>query len=367
MNRAFSYFLAALVLIAADSASARATTPPNDEPPLKLVQTIPLKNIPVEQANAAPADMAKEVQTSRMPNLKNHFDHFEVDLKRHRLFVTPEDHKRLDVYDLRTGKLIHTIGGIGRAHSVLYRPDIDEIFVTDGDEGYLRIYKGRSYRPVRNIRLLVDADAIGYDPATHYLYIDNGGLDAGIKYCVLSIVDTNKGEHVGDIRIDSNRVEAMVLEKSGPRIFLNMVEKSQVAVIDRAKRAVVATWPVTGGRINVGIALDEEHHRLFVACREGKLMVFDSDTGEVLQTLPIATGVDDMVYDPVRHRIYVTCGEGFVNVYEQIDADHYRSIGAVPTGPLGKTGRLVPEWNRYFVAVPPYGNTLAQVMVFEVQ
>jgi DNA-binding beta-propeller fold protein YncE len=172
---------------------------------------------------------------------------------------------------------------------------------------------------------------------------------------------------VGEIRIDSNRVEAMVLERSGPRLFLNATEKNEVAVIDREKRAVVATWPVTGGRVNVAIAIDEVHRRLFVACRDGNLIVFDSDTGKVTQTLPIATGVDDMVYDPVRHRIYVACGAGFVDVYEQIDADHYRSIGAIPTGPLGKTGRLVPELNRYFVAVPPHGNTSAEVLVFEVQ
>jgi hypothetical protein len=290
-----------------------------------------------------------------------------VDLKRQRLFITPEDHKRLDVYDLRTGKPVHIIEGIGRAHAVLYRADIDQVFLTDGDDGYLRIYKGENYEPVKQVKLLIDSDAIGYDAATHYLYIDAGGLDAKLNYCVLSIVDTNTGEHVGDIKIESNRIEAMAVEKAGPRIFLNMVEKSVVGVIDREKRAVVATWPVTGGKINVGIALDEAHHRLFVACREGKLMVLDSDTGQVLQTLPIATGVDDMVYDPVRRRIYVACGEGFVNVYEQVDADHYRSLGAVPTGPLGKTGRLVPELNRYFVAVPPHGKTPAEVLVFEVQ
>ncbi len=349
-----------------EQAPGRIPKGAGDGAPLKLVQTIRLEDIRA-QGYAPAANIAQEVQTSRMANVRDHFDHFEVDLRRRRLFVTPEDHKRLDVYDLRSGKPVRIIGGIGRAHSVLYRPDLDEVFLTDGDVGSLKIFKGRRYRLMKEVRLLVDADAIGYDPSTHYLYIDNGGLDAGINYCVLSIVNTNTGRHVGDIRIDSNRVEAMVVEKGGPRIFLNMVEKSAVAVIDRTKRVVVATWPVTGGRINVGIALDEEHHRLFVACREGKLMVLDSDTGKVLQTLPIATGVDDMVYDPVRRRIYVACGEGFVNVFEQIDADHYRLLGAVPTGPLGKTGRLVPELNRYFVAVPPHGETPAEVLVFEVQ
>ena len=344
------------------TASAR-----EDPPPLKLVQTIHLTNIVANQPEVPAEQLNKEVQTARMTNVANHFDHFEVDLKRHRLFVTPEDNKTVEVYDLQTGKLVHSIGGIGMAHGVLYRPDIDEVFVTDGIVGSLKTFAGDDYKLIRETKLLVDADSIGYDPKTHYLYIDNGGRDAGLDYCLVSIVNTDTGEHMGDIKIDSNRVEAMKLEIGGPRIFLNATEKSEVAVINREKRAVVARWPVTGGKVNVGVALDEAHHRLFIACREGKLMVMDSDTGKVLQTLPIATGVDDIVYDPVSKRIYVACGEGFVNVYQQSDADHYKAIGKIATGPLGKTGKLVPEVDKYFVAVPPHGKTSAEVMVFAVQ
>ncbi len=119
--------------------------------------------------------------------------------------------------------------------------------------------------------------------------------------------------------------------------------------------------------MNAGVAMDEAHHRLFVACRDGNLVVMDSDTGKVLQTLPISTGVDDLVYDPPSQRIYVACGEGFVNVYHQIDADRYQSIGKIATGPLGKTGLLVPELKKYFVAVPPHGAVAAEVLVFAVQ
>jgi DNA-binding beta-propeller fold protein YncE len=172
---------------------------------------------------------------------------------------------------------------------------------------------------------------------------------------------------VGDIKIESNRLEAMVLEKSGPRLFLNMTGNNEIGVIDRGKQAVVATWAVVGGRVNAAVAIDEARHRLFVACRDGNLVVLDSDTGKRVKVLPIATGVDDIVYDPASQRIYVACGEGFVNVYKQIDADRYESLGRVPTGPLGKTGLLVPELSRYFVAVPPHGENPAAVLVFAVQ
>jgi DNA-binding beta-propeller fold protein YncE len=289
------------------------------------------------------------------------------DLKNNRLFVVPEDNKSIEVYDIRSGKFVHSIKGIGVGHSVVYRADIDRIFVTDGSDGDLKIFNGTTYELLKTVKLLADADATGYDPVTHYLYIADGGLDAKLNYTFLAVVDTNTGQHVSDIKIDSNRLEAMVVEKSGPRLFLNMTEKNAIGVIDRTKQAVVATWPLSGCHVNASVAMDEKNHRLFAACRDGNLNVLDSDTGKVLQNLPISTGVDDMIFDPGSQRIYVATGEGFVNVYKEIDPDHYKAIGKVPTGPLGKTGLLVPALNEYFVAVPPHGETCAEVLVFAVQ
>jgi DNA-binding beta-propeller fold protein YncE len=337
------------------------------DPPLKLVQTIELSDIRTSEPEISSEKLAQNVQTSRMPGLQNHFDHLTADLKHDRLFVVPEDNKSIEVYGLHGGKFIHSIKGLGVGHSVVYRADIDRIFVTDGADGDLKIFDGTSYALLKKVKLRADTDATGYDPATHYLYIANGGLDAKLSYGFLSIVNTDTGEKVGEIKIDSNRLEAMVLEKSGPRLFLNMTEKNSIGVIDRKKNAVIAVWPATGGNVNAAVAIDEQRHRLFVACRDGKLVVMDSDSGKVLQVLPIATGVDDIVYDPATKRIYVACGEGFVNVYEEADPNHYQSIGKIATGPLGKTGLLVPELHRYFVAVPPHGNDPAVVLAYAVQ
>jgi DNA-binding beta-propeller fold protein YncE len=338
-----------------------------DKPPLKLIGKIVLSDIRSSEPEVSHDQLAKNLTTTRMPGVQNHFDHLTPDLKNNRIFIVPEDNKSIEVYDLGTGKLIHSIKGIGVGHSVVYRADINRIFVTDGSDGDLKIFDGTSYALLNKVKLLIDSDATGYDPQTHLLFIANGGLDAKMDYGLLSIVDTNSGEHVGDIKIESNRLEAMVLEKSGPRLFLNMTEKNSIGVIDRNKKAVVATWPVTGCKVNAAVAVDEAHHRLFVACRDGNMFVMNSDTGKVLQGFPIGTGVDDMVYDPTSQRIYVACGEGIVNVFKQTDADHYTSIGKIPSGPLGKTGLLIPERQRYYVAVPPHGATPAEVLIFAVQ
>ena len=359
------YFFGVAALAIAAWTTPRGFVFAENTPPLKLVKSIQLADIRSGEPAVSADQLAKNLTTTRMVGVQNHFDHLTADLKNNRLFVVPEDNKTIEVYDIRTGKFVHSIKGIGVGHSVVYRADIDRIFVTDGSDGDLKVFNGTTYELVKTVKLLADSDATGYDPVTHNLYIADGGLDAKLNHTFLEIVNTDTDEKVGQIKIASNRLEAMVVEKSGSRLFLNMTEKNSIAVIDREKQAVAAVWPLTC-KVNTSVAMDEKNHRLFAACRDGNMNVLDSDTGKVLQNFPISTGVDDMVFDPASQRVYVAAGEGFVNVFKEIDADHYQAIGKIPTGPLGKTGLLVPELKEYLVAVPPHGTTCAEVLVFSV-
>jgi DNA-binding beta-propeller fold protein YncE len=309
----------------------------------------------------------KLVQKYEMPSeVKGHFDHFAIDVKGGRLLVTPEAYKAVLVFDLKSGKMLHTIGGIEKPHAILYREDRNRLYVTDGEAGDVKIFDSTTYKPVGSVKLLEDADSIGFDPATKFLYVDNGGGDVHQTYSMLSVVDTTAEKKVADIKIEGETIEAMALEKSSPRIYVNNRTKNQVEVVDREKREVIASWPVTKGKINVAIALDEANHRLFVACRSGEIVVIDTQTGKEVTALPITQGVDDLVYDAASKRIYAAC-DGAADVYAQTDADNYKLLGKVVTGPVGKTALLVPELKRYFVAVPQHGTTNSEVLVFEVQ
>lgn len=319
--------------------------------------------VKVQSQETAPLKLAQTI--TLRADVKGHFDHFEVDLKGGRLFATPESYRAVLVFDLKTGKPIHTIGGIGKPHAVLYREDLDQIYVTDGDAGDLKIFDGKTYRLLSSVKLLEDADSIGYDPATKYLYIDNGGGDVHQTYSMLSVVDTTAGKKLADIKIDGDTLEAMALEKLSPKIYVNNKAKNQVDLVDREKREVIASWPVTKCKTNVAMGFDEANHRLFVACRSGEISVLDTETGKEVTVLPITKGVDDMTYDPASKRVYAA-SDGSVDVYEQTDPDNYKLLGKVPTGPLGKTARLVPELNRYFVAVPQHEAKSAEILVFEV-
>jgi DNA-binding beta-propeller fold protein YncE len=309
------------------------------------------------------------VQTVSVPGVVRKWDHFGVDLKGHRLFVTSEEAPAIEVFDLQTNKHIRTLTEFKEPHNALAIPELNKIFVVDGGASEVKILDYDSYKLIGRTELSIDADPIAYDPASKYLYVVNGGREAHTPYCLISIVDTTTGKKLADLKLDTNRLESMAIEKSGPRLFVNMTGANLIGVVDREKRAVVQTWPVTAGQDNVPMQFDESAHRLFVVTRKpSKLIVVNTDTGKEVTSLAVADYVDDLAYDAAHHRLYVAAGggEGAISVVEQRGADDYRVVVNVPTKPGAKTARLVPELNRYYVGVPAKDKQEAQILVFEV-
>lgn len=315
------------------------------EPPLKLIATIPL------------------------PDLKaGDFDHFAADLAGHRMFLTAEKNAAVEVFDLQTNKLIHTIKGIDEPHSMLYREDIKKLFVVDGGAAEVKMYAGDSYKYLGAIKLEDDCDSSVYDAATKYLYVVNGGKGAHQAYSLISVIDTTNAKKIADIKINTDSVEALALEKAGSRLFVNETGLNTVGVFDRGKNTPVASWPITPtAEKNGPLAFDEANHRLFiVTLKPAKLMVMDSETGRVVASLPCVGHADDAAYDAATKRIYIAGGEESIDVFQQQDADHYVALQKIPGSFRAKTAILVPELKRYYLAVPAHENHGAEVRVYSV-
>lgn len=316
-----------------------------EKAPLKLVATIPL------------------------PGLKDgDFDHFAPDINGQRLFLTAEENDKLEVLDAKANKRIRTIQNVKAPHSALFRADLKRLFDVEGDASAVKVYDTDSFKTLDEIKLSVDADSMAYDPATHYMYVVNGGREAKTPYSLISVVDTNASKKLRDIKIPSNHVEAIVLEKAGPRMFLNITGQNAVGVMDRNKSVLTSTWPLPAGdKLNVAMAFDEANHRLFVVTRNpGKLVILNSDNGKVVADLPAVGLVDDAVYDTQHKRIYLA-GDQYLDVFEQKDPDHYALLARIAGAFRAKTGILVPEWNRYYLAVPSHAGKEAEVRVYDIQ
>jgi DNA-binding beta-propeller fold protein YncE len=307
------------------------------------------------------------VQTISIQGVQLKWDHFGVDLAGNRLFAASEEEPVVEVFDLHTNKLVHTIKGFGRPHNIIVFPEMKKLYVVDGEASEIKILDYDSYQQTGRIPLAIDADPYTYDASKKMLYVVNGGREAHTSYCSVSVVDVSTDKKLTDIKVNSNRLESMTLEKQGSRLFVNMAGNDEVGVIDRKKRDVVQTWPVSAGKVNSPMQLDESDHRLFVVTRQpARLVVIDTDTGKEVASVPVGQNVDDLSYDAKQRRLYVPAGEGFLSVVDQRDANTYQVIAKIPTKPGAKTGRLIPELNRYYLGVPARGGQEAQVWVYNV-
>ncbi len=292
-----------------------------------------------------------------------HFDHMAIDLAGHRLFAAAAG-GAVEVVDLRTGKLIHSITDLKKPHGLLYRPDLNRLYVPAGIQGKLLIYDAKTYRQIGAVPLWLDADSVGYDPATHDLYIESGGGDIHQAFSHFTTVNLDTDKQVADLHVDGDTLEAMHLSSTGPLIYFNVRSKNQVDILDRRQHKIVAVWPVHGAVMNAPIALDAAQHRLFIGCRSGQMVVFDTATGKQIRSYPIAPGADDMAWDSAHHRVYVAA-DGFTDVFEQITPDQYREV-PIQTATMAKTALLVPSLHRLFVAVPVSATAGAEILAFQV-
>jgi DNA-binding beta-propeller fold protein YncE len=333
------YFLVLAIFLALPTLS-----PSQDEAPLKLVQSI------------------------KLPGLKEgDFDHFAADRSGNRLFLTAEKNAAVEVLDLQTNKVIRTITGLEEPHSMLYRADLNKLFVVDGGAAEVKMYDGKSYKYLGAIKLEDDCDSSTYDPTTKYLYVVNGGKGAHQIDSLISIIDTTSAKKIADIKIDTDSVEAMALESAGPRLFANLTGLNSVGVFDRGKRTQLAKWSIADeAQKNGPLAFDEANHRLFVVTgKPGKLIILDSDSGRIVGSFPCVSLADEVAYDPGKRRIYIA-GDEFIDVFQQQDADHYTLLGKIPGSFRAKTAILLPDMNRYYLAVPRRGTHEAEVRVYSV-
>lgn len=297
-------------------------------------------------------------KTISLAGVKGRIDHMAVDAQGERLFVAALGNNTVEVIDTKSGKVVRTISGLAEPQGIVYQPEKKRLWIANGSDGTVRIFDAQTFQPVRSLNLGDDADNIRRDAATQRIFVGYGG--GGI-----AVFDSDANK-VADIKLDAHP-ESFQLEKNGPRMFVNLPRSHKVAVIDRTKSAMEASWATDDAQSNFPMALDEADGRLFIVCRNpAQLLVLDTGSGSVVAKLPTVGDSDDVFYDSPRRRVYVSGGEGAVAVYQQQDRDHYSKIAQVATVKGARTSLFVPELSRLFVAVRQEGGNAAEIRVFEV-
>ncbi len=243
-------------------------------------------------------------------------DYITLDAKNHRLYVPRSTHTM--VIDADSGKTIADIPGQKHNHGVALVPEAGRGFISDGN-GAVVIFDLKTNAVLGTIAARPDADGIIFDKASGLVLIVSG--DDGVLMTLKPDVDPKTGSI--DAPIDLGGKPEFLASDGAGKIYINLEDKDQVAVVDIKARKVLAHWPVAPGGSPVGMSIDTEKKRLFIGCRKPqKLIVMSTDDGKVLADLPIGAGVDATKFD--GHLAFSSCRDGKLDVAAETDGGQVR-------------------------------------------
>lgn len=308
------------------------------------------------QAAGSPISLTKTIP---LPGVSGKFDHFAIDEAGHRLFVAATGNHSVEVIDLKTDKVEQSITGLGKPHGLAWDQAGSSLYIADGSNAELSLYKGSPLKLAGNIKLSDDADDMVFDETHHLLYVGHGGAPGNV-----AVIDTAKFTLLANLAVASHP-EALDLDASGRRVFANIADSAEVAVIDGESNTIIAHWKLTGAADNVPMAYDSGRQRLYVACRKpATLLALNGSTGTEIARVSTGGGVDDLFYDAAQHRLYVISGAGEVDVVQEDGEKGLATIGVTHTATGAKTALFVPAESNLYVGVPSSGTEPAQIRVY---
>jgi DNA-binding beta-propeller fold protein YncE len=284
-------------------------------------------------------------------------DHFAFDADRQLLFVAELGNNSVGIVDLKERKVLRRLAGLSEPQGVAYHPATSTLYVANAGDGSVRLYHGPDFSPAGRIELGDDADNIRLDSWRNRIVV---GYGKG----ALAVIDPANRRKIADMPLKGHP-ESFQFNETGSRIFVNVPDARQIAVVDAGSGQQISTLDTAGARSNFPMAVDADEHRLLVAFRSpAKLMVFATATGKLEGSFDICRDADDVFIDPRRRRVYVSCGEGVIDVLGRT-SDGYERIARVPAVAGARTSLFAPASDRLYLGVRATAAEPAAIWVFQ--
>jgi len=244
------------------------------------------------------------------------------------LFVTNESTGDVYRVHLRQGVLptaadVARLPGEPAAHGVVVEPSSHVAFVTRSDANSVDVFDPATLAAIKHIPVADDPDAIFYDEFNKLVYVASGDSH------LATLIDPATHATLATIRL-GGKPEYASLDASTRLLYQNLHDTDSVVAIDIAQRAVVQRWPLQGCKAPTGMAFDDIHRRLFIACgANAVLAVFDLTEHRVVAAIPIGKGPDSVAFDSELHRIYTAGKSGALVVIQQDEPNKYRTLDTV--------------------------------------
>lgn len=324
-NRHFQpWFLGALL------AAASAVTVARDAPPTYRL----LKEIPIAGDTG--------------------WDYLSIDPQARRLYVTHGTH--IVVVDLDTDSVVGDVADTPGVHGFAIAHALGKGFSSNGAESKVSVVDLKSLATLAKIGTEEGPDAIVYEPGHQEVYAFNGRAKSA------TIISATSGQVVGSLKLPG-KPEFPAADPEAGRVFVNIEDRNEVVAIDTGTHKIVSEWPIAPGESASGMAFDATHHRLFLGCENHLMLMLDSNSGQVVGSVPIGTGVDANAFDNQLQLAFSSNGEGTVTIAREVTPGKLVVVQTLRTQPSARTMALDPQTHRIYLSAatlqPTQANTPA--------
>jgi len=270
------------------------------------------------------------------------WDYLSVDSAGRRLYVSHGT--KAVVIDLDKEAVVGEITNTPGIHGIAVAPKLGRAFTSNGRENKVSVVDLKTLATLSRVETGENPDAIYFEPQREEVYAFNGrSKDA-------TVIDAKTGKVVATIPLGGKPEFA---QSDGGRVFVNIEDKNEVAVIDTAKHEVVARWPIAPGEGASGMAIDLKNHRLFLGA--DKLMIMlDYTSGKVVGNVPIGDGVDANAFDPATQLAFASCRDGTTTIAHEDAPDKLTVVQTLKTARGSRTMTLDPATHKIYLAAVDY-------------
>jgi YVTN family beta-propeller protein len=268
------------------------------------------------------------------------WDILTIDSTARRLYLSHAT--KVVVVDLEKNAVVGEIEDTPGVHGFLAVPEVQRGFSTNGKENKSSVVDLKTLRTISKIDTGESPDALVYDSKHSEVYILNHRGNS------VSVIDAKTSKVTATISLGGGP-EFAAVDPAADRVYVNIEDKSEVVAIDTVKHEVVAHWPLAPGEEPSGIALDAAHHRLFSTCHNKMMTMLDAQSGKVVGTGPIGTGVDGAAFDDAWQLVFAACGEGVTNILKEETPERLSVAQTLKTERGARTMALDPKTHRIYL------------------
>jgi DNA-binding beta-propeller fold protein YncE len=268
----------------------------------------------------------------------------------HRLFISHGT--RVLVVDTDTRKVVGEIADTPGVHGIALAPDLGRGYISAGRANTIVVFDLKTLARLKEIKTTGEnPDVIVYDAPRHRVFSFNG------RGRNVTAVDATTDTVLGSIALDG-KPEFAVSDGKG-HVYVNLEDKSSLAVIDPVHLSVTSLWPIAGCQEPSGLAIDAARGLLFTACDNKVMAVVEASSGKVLGTAPIGAGVDGADFDAATKLAFASCGEGVLSVVSAGKSGRPEVVAMVKTQHGARTMALDRATHRVFLVTADFAPAAA--------